>query len=134
VEQGFALVPYTDRAYGHFPGRHGEPLHPFDRLESTVADLLAQTSTPRGLATRDGRRRVALPRRFDNPAVTLALIPLTSGHDVELTHLEIFSTYGGTPEGYTERAAERSITIVPSGDNGCAPESYTIARTYQAAL
>jgi hypothetical protein len=32
--------------------------------------------------------------------VTLAWIPLASGRDVELTHLEIFSTYGGMLEGY----------------------------------
>jgi hypothetical protein len=41
-----------------------------------------------------------MPHRCDNRAVTLAWIPLASGHDVELTHLEIFSTYGGMLEGY----------------------------------
>jgi hypothetical protein len=33
--------------------------------------------------------------------VTLARIPLASGREVELTHLEIRSTYGGMLEGYT---------------------------------
>lgn len=32
--------------------------------------------------------------------VTLAWILLASGHDVELTGLEVFSTYGGMLEGY----------------------------------
>lgn len=44
LEQGFALVPYTGGAYDRFLGRHGEPLHPFDRLGSTVAELLANAS------------------------------------------------------------------------------------------
>lgn len=44
LEQGFALVPYTDSANNRFLGRHGERLHPFDRLGSTVSTLLANAS------------------------------------------------------------------------------------------
>jgi hypothetical protein len=44
LEQDFALIPYTGRAHDHFLDRHGEPLHPFDRLGSTVAELLANAS------------------------------------------------------------------------------------------
>ncbi len=44
LEQGFALVPYTGKAYDHFLGRHGDPLSPFERLGSTVAGLLASAS------------------------------------------------------------------------------------------
>jgi len=50
LEQGFALVPYTGRAYDYFLGRHGEPLHPFNRLGSTVAGLLANASRSGPLA------------------------------------------------------------------------------------
>lgn len=44
LEQGFALVPYSGRVYDHFLGRHGALLRPFNRLGSTIAELLADTS------------------------------------------------------------------------------------------
>lgn len=50
LEQGFALVPYTDRAYDRFQNRHGEPIDPFRRLGSMVAGLLANTSRSGPLA------------------------------------------------------------------------------------
>lgn len=44
LELGLALVPYAGAAYDHFLGRHGEQFHPFNRLGSTVAALIADAS------------------------------------------------------------------------------------------
>jgi len=50
LEQGFALVPYTGKAQDHVPGERGAKLSPFWRLDSLVAELLAQVSRAGPLA------------------------------------------------------------------------------------
>jgi hypothetical protein len=50
LAQGFALVPYTAKAYDHLRQQHAQRVNPFDWLDVSVADLLAQASSTAALA------------------------------------------------------------------------------------
>ena len=50
LTQGFALVPYTAKAYDHLHQQHALRVNPFDWLDISAADLLAQASNTAALA------------------------------------------------------------------------------------